>query len=399
MKQNLKIVLFFMLGSLAFTASAQDEGVKVGGYTLTPVVDLPATSMKNQYRSGTCWSFSGLSFLESELLRTKDETFDLSEMWLVKKDYHERAIDYVRFQGKISFGPGAESNDVMDMIKIYGIVPETAFSGLNYGENSHVHGEFDAVLESFVNGVLENKNRKLSKAWIKAFDNILDAYLGEDVDTFEYNGKDYTPISFRDELGIVPDDYIELTSFTHHPFYTRFILEVPDNWAFGELFNLKLDELYNQAIYALDNGFTILWGADVSEDGFSNRNAIAIVPETDVEEISGSEKEKWESLSEKERDELLYEFKKPIPEKNITQEMRQKAFDDYRTQDDHGMHITGYFKDSNGNVFFKVKNSWGESNSEDGYFYASTSYFKYKTLGMMIHKDALMDEIQTKIKL
>lgn len=375
----------------------QKETIKVGGYELTSVVDLPVTPIKDQHRSGTCWSFSGCSFLESEILRMSDTEVDLAEMWLVRHDYYERAVDYVRFHGAISFGPGAESNDVMDMIKLYGIVPETAYPGLNYGEEKHSHYEMDNVLAAFVDAIIENKNKKLSTAWKKAFSNIQDAYLGELIESFNWNGKEYTPISFQEELQIVPENYIEISSFSHHPFYTEFIMEVPDNWAFGKVFNVKLDEFYKQAVYALDKGYTLLWGSDVSEKGFSNRHAIAIVPETMPEELAGSEKEKWEAMTEEERRERMFEFSEPVPEKEITQEVRQKAFDDYRTQDDHGMHIVGYAKDKTGKVFFKVKNTWGESNDHGGYFWASENYFKYKSLSIMIHKDAVMPEIKEKL--
>lgn len=392
--------VLFIIGLLLLSGLyGQNDTINVGGYQLTPVIDLPATPVKDQYRSGTCWSFSGISFLESEVLRMNNQEIDLSEMWLVRYDYHERAIDYVRFHGSITFGPGAESNDVMDMIKLYGIVPEEAYPGLNYGTNNHVHGEFDNVLEAIVNAVIENKNRKLSTAWIKAFDNVLDIYLGEVPQTFEWNKEEFTPKSFQRAMNIIPDDYIEISSFTHHPFYTKFIMEVPDNWAFGEVYNVRLQEFFQQAIYALENGYTLLWGSDVSEKGFSNRNAIALVPETEPEELTGSEKEKWESLTEEERKERLYVFEEPIPEKTITQEVRQKAFDDYRTQDDHGMHIVGYMKDKTGKIFFKVKNTWGKSNDQGGYFYASESFFKYKSLSIMIHKEALMPTLSDKLGL
>ncbi len=378
---------------------AQPTKVTVGGYELTNVVDLPVTPIKNQYRSGTCWAFSGISFLESEILRMQNREVDLAEMWLIRHDYHERAIDYVRFHGAITFGPGAESNDVMDMIKLYGIVPEQAYSGLNYGTEKHVHGEMDNVLKAIVDAVIENKNRKLSTAWINAFDNVLDAYLGDKPESFETDGKQFTPKDFQKHLNIVPDEYVEISSFTHHPFYTKFIMEVPDNWAFGEVYNVKLNEFYDQAVFALDKGYTLLWGSDVSEDGFSNRNAIAIVPETEIQEMAGSEKEKWESMSEKERKNRMYKFEKPVPEKKITQKVRQEAFDNYLTQDDHGMHITGYAKDQGGKVFFKVKNTWGESNDHGGYFYASEAFFKYKSLSIMIHKDAVMPELKKKLRL
>ncbi len=393
----MRCVLFCISFFIVFNFYGQRSKVRVGGYELIPVVDLDVTPIKNQYRSGTCWGFSGLSFLESEVLRMKDTEVDLAEMWLIRHDYHERAIDYVRFHGAITFGPGAESNDVMDMIKLYGIVPEAVYSGLNYGTDMHVHGELDNVLEAIVNAVVENKNRKLSTAWVNAFDNVLDAYFGETPAKFKWKGEEHTPKTFQQALNIVPDEYIEISSFSHHPFYTKFIMEVPDNWAFGEVYNVKLEEFFNQAVYALDNGYTLLWGSDVSEEGFSNRNAIALVPATEIENLSGSEKEKWESMSAEERERRLYSFSKPIPEKHITQEIRQKAFDDYRTQDDHGMHIVGYYKDNDGDIFFKVKNTWGESNNQGGYFYASEAFFKYKSLSIMLHKDALMPSIKTKL--
>ncbi|PLX23097.1 MAG: aminopeptidase [Salinivirgaceae bacterium] len=394
----MRALICIVLLSFSLTVFSQNETFKVGGYELETIVDLPATPIKNQSRSGTCWSFSGLSFLESEILRLSDREVDLAEMWLVRHDYYERAIDYVRFQGNLSFGPGAESNDVMDMIKLYGIVPEKAYPGLNYGEKTHSHYEMDNVLDAIVKAVVENKNRKLSTAWKKAFSNVQDAYLGKVINSFQWQGKTYTPKEFAKELQIEPDKYVEISSFTHHPFYSEFIMEVPDNWAFGKVFNVKLDEFFQQAIYALDKGYTILWGSDVSEEGFSNRNAIALVPETAPEELAGSEKEKWEAMTEKERRERMFDFSEPVPEKEITQEVRQKAFDDYRTQDDHGMHIIGYAKDKSGKVFFKVKNTWGESNDKGGFFWASENYFKYKTLSIMIHQDAVMPEIKEKMK-
>ncbi len=390
------IPILVFISSISF---AQPDKVEVGGYHLTKVVDLPVTPIKNQYRSGTCWAFSGISFLESEIIRMQNKNVDLAEMWLIRHDYYERALDYVRFHGAITFGPGAESNDVMDMIKLYGIVPEQAYCGLNYGTEKHVHGEMDNVLKAIVDAVIENKNKKLTTAWIKAFDNVLDVYLGEKPDSFEFEGKQFTSISFQNELNIVPDNYVEISSFSHHPFYTKFIMEVPDNWAFGEVYNVKLNEFFDQAIYALDKGYTLLWGSDVSEDGFSNRNAIAIVPETKIQELAGSEKEKWESMTDKEYKNRLYKFEKPVPEKKITQENRQEAFDNYLTQDDHGMHITGYYKDNHGTIFFKVKNTWGESNEQGGYFYASEAFFKYKSLSIMIHKDAVMPDLKKKLKL
>lgn len=387
------LVIFTQLGFSQEEKNEKDSLV----YELTDKIDLPVTSVKDQYRSGTCWAFSGLSFLESELLRLGKGEHDLSEMWLVKKDYHARAIDFVRWQGAKNFGGGAESNNVFDRIKESGIVPEEAFPGLNYGEKKHVHGELDHVLDAYINAVVENKNRTLSTAWIRGFDGVLDAYLGTDLDKFTYESKEYTPLTFRDEMKIIPDDYIEIGSFTHHPFYTEFIMEVPDNWSLGAVHNVPMDELLRTAYYALEQGYTILWGSDVSEKGFSFKNGVAIVPQDDFKEMAGSERAKWESLTEKERKKQLYSFKEIVPEKIITQETRQQGFDNYQTTDDHGMHITGYAVDQNGTKYFKVKNSWDINNIYDGYFYASESWFLYKTLSIMIHKDAVPKDIMKKL--
>lgn len=392
------IILSAFLLSTFFGFSQDDvEETDSVVYHFTNIVDLPATSVKDQYRSGTCWSFSGLSFLESELIRMGKGEHDLSEMWLVKKDYHLRAIDYVRWQGAKNFGGGAESNNVFDRIEDSGIVPEKAFPGLNYGEKKHVHGEMDHLLDAYINAVVDDKNRKLTTAWIHGFDGILDAYLGDDIENFTYKGNEYTPFSFRDDMNIIPDDYIEFGSYTHHPFYSEFVIEVPDNWSLGTVNNLPLNEMLSVAYNALDNGYTILWGSDVSEKGFSHKKGVAIVPEDNLSELNGSERAKWEALTEEEQNEQLYSFEEIVTEKTITQEIRQQAFDNYLTTDDHGMHITGYVTDQNGTKYFKVKNSWNDDNLYDGYFYASESWFLYKTLSIMIHKDAVSKEIKKKL--
>jgi bleomycin hydrolase len=392
-------ILMLMFVSYSLTLFSQEEETDSTAYQFTNKVDLPATSVKDQYRSGTCWAFSGLSFIESELIRKGKGEYDLAEMYLVKKDYHARAVDYVRWQGAKSFSGGAESNNVFDRIKESGIVPEPVFPGLNYGEKKHVHGEMDELLDAYVKAVVLNKNNKLSTAWIKGFDGILDAYLGSDPQTFTYNGKEYTPTSFRDALEINPDDYIEISSFTHHPFYEKFVMEVPDNWALGMVYNVPLDELLQIAYISLNKGYTVLWGSDVSENGFSHKNGVAIVPQDDIAEMSDNERLKWEKLSEKERKSHLYSFKEIVPEKTITQEMRQEAFNNYQTTDDHGMHITGYATDQNGHKYFKVKNSWDTDNIYKGYFYASENWFRYKTLSIVVHKDALPKEILLKLNL
>lgn len=358
------------------------------------ITNIEVTSMKNQAASGTCWCFSGLSFLEAELIRMGKGNIDLSEMWLVKKSYHEKAIDYIRYHKMMSFSQGGESNDVMDMISQYGLVPEDIFKGLNYGEKVHRHGEMETVLKNMLDGVAENKNKKLSTAWLRAIDNVLDAYMGNDITTFEVDGKEYTPLTYRDELGIVPEDYIEIGSFTHHPFYTKFVFELPDNWSHGTVYNVPLDEFMMVLDKSLENGYTALWGSDVSEQGFRSRSGYAILPSNEKKEMSDAEISKWEKMSVEKNDPSLF-----VEEKEVTQESRQKDFDNYLTEDDHGMHITGIAKDQFGRKFYKVKNSWGKYNKLGGYFYASEAFVKAKSMSIMIHKDAIPEDIKAKLGL
>lgn len=384
---------------LAIQTQAQTKHKDSLPYQFTSVVDLQATSVKNQHSSGTCWAFSSLSFVESELIRMGKGEHDLAEMWLVQADYHARAVDFVRWQGAKNFGPGAESNNAFDRIADVGIVPEEIYTGLEYGQDKHVHGEMDALLESYVNTVIKDENRTLSTAWLRGYDGILDAYLGEKPESFSYEGANFSPETFRDKMGIVPTNYIEISSFTHHPFYNEFVIEVPDNWSLGTIYNIPLDELLQTAYYALDAGYTLLWGSDVSEKGFSHKNGLAIIPEDNIAELQGSEQTKWESMTEKERKAQLYAFDTVVQEKVITQEMRQQAFDNYQTEDDHGIHITGYATNQKGDKFFKVKNSWGTENPYEGYFYASEPWFLYKTLSIMLHKDAVPKDIKKKLNI
>jgi bleomycin hydrolase len=395
----LSVFILTNLGALGQDNEDQNDAKADSVYKFIDKVSLKATPVKDQYKSGTCWVFSGLSFLESELLRQGKGEFDLSEMYLVNRDYHARAIDYVRWQGAKSFSGGAESNNVFDRIDDSGIVPEDVYPGLNYGSKKHVHEEMDDVLTAYIEVLVKNPDRKLSTAWLKGFDGILSAYLGDLPKSFAFQGKTYTPESFRDYLGIDKNNYFEITSFTHHPFYTKFVMEVPDNWALGEVYNVPIDELLKIAYNALDKGYTILWGSDISEKGFSFTNGVAIVPEENPADLTGSDRDRWKKLSEKERKSKLFAFKEIVPEKNITQEMRQEAFDTYSTTDDHGLHIIGYALDQNGNRYFKVKNSWNTDNIFDGYFYVSEAYYKYKTLTIVVHKDVIPADIRKKLNL
>lgn len=395
---SLLLSLFLFVG---LSVSAQDnkkEGKEE--YKFETIVDLPATSVKDQFRSGTCWSFSGVSFLESEMMRLGKDPVNFSEMFIVRHCYADKAEKYVRLHGNLNFGAGGAFHDVVYVLKNYGALPEEAYEGLNYGEEKHVHGEMDKVLKNYVDGVIENKNRKVSTAWDDGFDGILDAYLGNIPEKFEYDGKEYTPAEFANEvIGLDADDYIQVSSFTHHPFYETFIIEVPDNWLWGEVFNVKLDEMMEIINTSLKEGYTVGWATDVSEKGFSHSNGVAIVPEEDVEEMDDTERARWENMSQAERQKQLYAFDGPVEEKEITQELRQEGFDNYKTTDDHGMHIVGMVKDQNGTVYYKVKNSWNTDNKYDGYLYASENFVKYKTISIMINKEVVSTDLKKKLSI
>lgn len=386
---------------LFFPVIAGDGNNDTEGYVFEDVMVLPATPVQDQHRTGTCWSFSGLSFLESEMLRRGKSAVNLSEMFIVWHTYAEKAKKHVRVHGNLNFSAGGAFHDVTNMISRYGIVPESVYKGLEYGEEKHVHGEMDRVLRDFVDAVIENKNRKLTASWYDAYTKTLDSYLGEIPQRFQYDGKSYSPLTFADEyVGLDMDDYVEITSYTHHPFYSKFILEVPDNWSWDEMYNVPLNEMEEIIDYSLNNGFTMAWAADVSEKGFASGNkGVAVVPEMPEADMTDAEISKWEELPDREKENELYKLENPVPEKEITQEMRQAAFDNFETTDDHGMHIIGIAEDQEGNTFYKVKNSWGDYNSYNGYFYVSKPYVNYKTMCIMVHKDGIPEQIKKKLKL
>ncbi len=396
-----KISVFLTIAFILsiFNIKAQDkDSSKKEGYIFTEIKRLPATSIKSQDRAGTCWSWSTISFLESEIMRLGKDSVSLAPLYIVWNTYNEKAIRYVRMHGYLNFAQGGSFADVIWAIKNYGIVPFSVYSGLNYGDTIHAHGELDAVLKSYLDAIVKNPNRKLSTAWLRGFNAVLNEYLGPKPEKFSYKGKEYTPESFyKNATGLNMDDYVSLTSFTHHPFYTAFPIEVPDNWI-GEIsYNIPMDELMDIMDKAIDNGYTFAWGADVSEEGFVRRGSIAIVPDYNKVEIADAEIAKWTTLPKSEK---MAEFlKNPGKEREITQEMRQIAYDNYETTDDHGLHIIGKAVDQNGNKFFIVKNSWGEYGDYKGYLYASYNYVAYKTLNILIHKDALPKEIKKKLKL
>jgi bleomycin hydrolase len=395
------ILAGMLLASLTISAQEKKEEEKELGYQFTAVKEIPCTPVKDQYRSGTCWSFSGLGFLEAEMLRLGKPTVDLSEMFVVHHCYSDKATKYVRLHGSLNFGAGGAFHDVTNVVKKYGIVPEEVYKGLNYGEEKHVHGELDRVLLDNVKVVVDNPNKKLTTAWHDAFNSTIDSYLGKLPEKFTYQGKEYTPQNFAsDYVGLNMDDYVEITSYTHHPFYSKFIIEIPDNWSWDEVYNVPLNELDEIIDNAVNSGYPVAWAADVSEKGFAtSKKGVAVVPVVDKTNMTDAEITKWEKLSDKEKDEELYKLSKPGPEKTISQELRQVDFDDYQTTDDHGMVIIGTAKDQNGKLYYKVKNSWGNYNDYNGFFYASKPYVEFKTMSIMVHKDAIPKNIRKKLNL
>ena len=391
---NIKNFTISLAAALLAMPIFAQEAPKAPEYEFTTVKENPITSIKNQYRSGTCWCFSALSFVESEILRTKGYELDLSEMFVVGKSYRDRAVKYVRLDGHLNFAAGSSFGDVLHVINDYGIVPQDAMPGFNYGTELPEHNELDAVLKGYVDAVKKNPNRKLSTAWLRGFDGIVEAYFGEYPETFTVDGAEYTPESFREHIGFNYDDYVNITSFTHHPFYEPFVIEVCDNWRWDSAYNLPMDEMMEVMYNAIDKGYTIAWGSDVSEKGFT-RDGLAVMPVEEKKAAAGSDQERWVGkAAEAEKEEV----KAVLPqEMTITQEMRQDGYDRKTTTDDHGMHIYGVAKDQNGTKYFMVKNSWGETGKYKGIWYASDSFVRYKTLNIVVHKDALPKHIAKKL--
>ena len=396
-----KIIIAIACCALVFNgaeAKKKKEVKKEEGFVFTTVKENPITSIKNQHRSSTCWSFSGLAFFESELIRMGKGNYDLAEMFLVSKTMQDRAKYAVRLHGDAGFAPGGSFYDAVYCISNYGMVPQSAMPtpGTRYSNDTLPnHSELDAVAGAYVNAIAKGRFKKLSPAWIKGLTAIYDTYLGECPENFTYNGKEYTPKSFAKELGLNMEDYVSLTSYTHRPFYSQFSIEIQDNWRQGLSYNLKIDELMEVIDNAVRNGYTVAWGADVSEDGFT-RNGVAIVPDMEKAAELGSDMAHWLGLNASARKD---ELNANIPEKEITQEMRQEGYEDWTTTDDHGMLIYGIAKDQNGKEYYMVKNSWGKSGKYEGVWYVSKAFVKYKTMNILVHKDAVPASIKNNAKI
>ncbi|RZK09654.1 MAG: aminopeptidase [Flavobacterium sp.] len=354
-------------------------------FKFTDVINLENTSVKNQGSSGTCWSYAANSFIESEMVRMGKKPVEISQIYSARNTYIEKGRMYVRMHGAVTLGDGGALHDVMNMYKKYGAVPQSVYTGLNYGTDKNKFGEMGALTQGLLEAVVKNPNGQLTPNWETAYTAVIDSYLGQAPKSFDYNGKKYTPESFAKEvIGINPDDYVEISSFQEYPYYTKNVLLVPDNWSFDQVYNVKLNELTDIIDNGLKNGYSVAWAGDVSEKTFSWKNGVAFVSDKKFDEMTADEKADL--------------FNGPKKELVTTAEMRQQAFDNYTTTDDHGMHIVGISKDQNGKEYYIVKNSWGESNDYKGYLYMTKEFVKYKTTAIMVHKGGIPKEIATKLK-
>ena len=388
------------LSAFAQSDTTQVKKDSVEGWQFTTVDSVPITRVKDQHRSGTCWAFSTLGFLESEVLRIKGKEVELSPMFVVSKTLIDRATYCVRLYNEPKFAEGGSAYDVIYCMQHYGLVPKSAMPGIRYGwteaDTLPVFSELTAVASGYLSGL--KKQKKLSPVWREGLQAIYDTYLGPCPTEFEYEGKKYTPESFVKSLGLNAEDYVSITSYTHHPFYERFALEVPDNWRMDQMYNVPMEDMMRIIDNAIANGYTLAWGADVSEIGFT-RKGIGVVPDADHgADLTGSDMQKWVGMTkDKQKEELT---KKPLPEKTITQQMRQDAFDNWETTDDHGMQIFGTAKDQNGKRYYMVKNSWGTLRSDyKGIWYISEAFMQYKTNDVLVHKNAIPKDILKKLKI
>ncbi|MCF0204135.1 MAG: aminopeptidase, partial [Muribaculaceae bacterium] len=390
-----KILLTLAAAGIAFSAAADDTvNPDSTGFKFTDVKIVKTTPVRDQNKSGTCWCFSANTFLESEILNKTGKEVNLSEMFVVNHCYRDKAEKFIRMYGKLNFAQGGSIMDNVYVWRKYGMVPEEVYTGLNYGEDNHVHGELEAAAQGVVNAVVKNPNKKISTAWKNALAGVLDAYLGSLPETFVYEGKTYTPQSFAASLGLNMDDYVPVTSWTHHEFYKPCMVEVPDNWLCANSYNVPLADFEAIVDLSIEKGHAVSWAADVSERGFNWKNGFALIPaEVDESTLEGTELSRWVKLSEKERQNKRFEIKGPVKEITVTQELRQEMFDSQETTDDHGMVIVGTATDQEGNKYYKVQNSWTDKQVYGGFFYVSRAYFLAKTLNILVHKSAIPADV------
>jgi bleomycin hydrolase len=369
-----------LVNSLKLNASDKSKE----NFKFTEVINLGTTSVKSQGSSGTCWSYSTNSFLESEMIRLGKQPVELSQIYSARNVYVEKGINYVRMHGAITLGDGGALHDVINMYKKYGTVPREVYTGLNYGTDKNKFAEMSALIEGVLAAVVKNPNGELTPNWQKAYAAVIDSYLGKVPENFTYKGKNYTPQSFAKEVvGINPDDYVEMSSFTNAPYYQKTTMMVPDNWSLDQVYNVKLNDMTDVIDNALKKGYTVAWATDVSEKSFSWKNGVAYVSTKKFDDMTAEEKADM--------------FNGPKAEPEITPEMRQAAFDNYATTDDHGMHIIGLAKDQTGKEYYIVKNSWGETNDYKGFLFVTKNFVKYKTTALLVNKGGIPAEIAKKL--
>ena len=395
-----KIIALALLAVVATGAKGKKQPkVDPNKPVFTIVKENPITSVKDQNRSGTCWAYSTLSYFESEILKNTGKTYDLCESFVANKDYMDRAVQVVRYHGDMQFAQGGSAYDVYYVLKNYGICPENAmpFPGSLYGDSLNNFNEFFSLLEPYVEGIATNKASKISGQWKVGFQGILDAYLGKCPENFTYEGKNYTPKSFASSLGLNMDDYVTITSYTHHPFYSQFVVEVQDNWRNPASYNLPMDEMMQIIDNAVMNGYTVAWGGDVSEPGFTRDGLAYMIDAKKMQSLQGSDMARWLGLSAAKRRNLIDSLGCNVPEVQPTQEMRQERFDNWELTDDHGMLIYGIAKDQNGKEYYMVKNSWGEAGKYKGTWYMTKTFIAANTMDYMVNKNAIPANIRKKM--
>ncbi len=398
----MKKLLALALISLTMASGANAQEAKKDNPNkpvFTVVKENPITSMKDQHRSGTCWDYSTLSFFEDEILKKTGKTYDLCESFVANKNYMDRAVQVVRLHGDCQFAEGGSAYDVLYVLKNYGICPETAMPapGTLYGDSLNNFGEFFSLLSPYVNAVAKSKNSKLSTQWKVGLQGILDAYLGQCPEKFKYEGKEYTPQTFAASLGLDWNDYVSITSYTHHPFYTAFPVEVQDNWRNPASWNLPMDEMMRIIDNAVMNGYTVAWGGDVSEPGFTRDGLAYMVDAKKMESLQGSDMARWLGLSNAKKKSIIDSLGVNVPEVTPTQEQRQQRYDNWELTDDHGMVIFGIAKDQNGKEYYMVKNSWGETGAYKGVWYMTKNFIAANTMDYLVNKNAIPKDIRKKL--
>ena len=398
MKKTIVLALLAVFAMSANAVTQDNKKENPNKPVFTVVKENPITSIKNQNRSGTCWDYSTLSFFESEILKATGKTYDLCESFVANKTYMDRAIQVVRFHGDCEFAQGGSAYDVLHCIQNYGICPENAmpFPGSLYGDSLNNFNEFFSILTPYVMAIAKSTSKKLTPAWRNGFQGVLDAYLGKCPENFVYQGKTYTPKTFAASLGLNWNDYVTFTSYTHHPFWTQFAVEVQDNWRFPLSWNVPIEEITKIIDNAIMNGYTVAWGGDVSEDGFT-RDGLAYMYDTKkLESMEGSDMARWLKLSKAEKKNIVDSLGVNAPEIKPTQKQRQERFDNWELTDDHGMLIYGIAKDQNGKEYYMVKSSWGETGEYKGIWYMTKAFIVANTMDFMINKNAVPKDIRKK---